>query len=330
MIDTATAITEQRHGLLIRLIGALLLLAGLAAAYIAPIEIYTYYAFAPGGRFSYEGFNFGSFMFAYITIQVAGYYLIAALGITLGYGHLARTRWARPLTVTGLWFWLVCGLPLMVIALLMLVTSKGVTVTGLLIGLPFMALAYPVGPILLLRFYQSEPVREVFEQHQPTALQLDTIPLSVRGVCALLCFIILALHLPMLVNGIFPLFGRLLTGRQGFVALDILILTLAGLTWGFAQQKRWAWIGVLLIFGLLAASNAATFARHSLLDVLLVMRLPPTEMAFFQGIPFLEQPLALPTALPSAGIVILTLASGRHFCRGHFWEKRARARHPGQ
>jgi hypothetical protein len=325
MIDAATTIAGKKHGLLIRLIGALLLVAGLAAAYIAPIEIYTYYAFAPGGRFSYEGFNFGSFMFAYITIQVAGYYLLAALGITLGYGHLARTRWARPLTVTGLWFWLVCGLPLMVIALLMLVTSKGATVTGLLIGLPFMALAYPVGPMLLLRFYQSEPVREVFEQRQPATFQFDTIPLSVRGMCALLGFIILALHLPMLLNGVFPLFGRLLTGRQGFMVLDILILALAGLTWGFAHQKRWAWIGVLLVFVLLAASNATTFAQHSLLDGLLAMRLPATEMAFFQGVPFLKQPLALPAALPPAGIVILTLASGRHF-----WEKWAKAQQPGQ
>jgi hypothetical protein len=73
MIDAVTPIAGQKHGLLIRLIGALLLVAGLAAAYIAPIEVYTYYAFAPGGRFSYEGFNFGSFMFAYITIQVVGY-----------------------------------------------------------------------------------------------------------------------------------------------------------------------------------------------------------------------------------------------------------------
>jgi hypothetical protein len=313
MTAITAALARQKHALLIRLIGVMMLLAGLAAAYIAPIEIYTYYAFTPGGRFHYEGFNFGSFMFAYITIQVAGYYLIAVAGITLGYGHLVRTRWARPLVVTGLWFWLVCGLPLSAIALLMLITSKGVTLTGLLIGLPFMALAYPVGPVLLLRFYRSEPVRAVFEQSQPPSLRLDVIPLSVRCVCALLCFTILALHLPMLVYGVFPLFGALLSGRQGFMALDVLILALAGLTWGFARQERWAWIGVLLIFGLLALSNAVTFARHTLLDVLLAMRLPPTEMEFFAGIPFLETPLAIPTALPPLGMLIVTLAAGRHF-----------------
>jgi hypothetical protein len=43
-------------------------------------------------------------------------------------------------------------------------------------------------------------------------------------------------------------------------------------------------------------------------------------MAFFQGIPFLEQPLALPTALPPAGMAILALDSGRHF-----WAKRTKA-----
>ena len=66
--------------------GVVLLLVGVAVAFIGPLELYCFYLFSEGGRFHYEGFGFGSFMFANIASQIVGYYLIAALAIPLGYG----------------------------------------------------------------------------------------------------------------------------------------------------------------------------------------------------------------------------------------------------
>ena len=40
--------------------------------------MYCFYLFSEGGRFHYEGFGFGSFMFGNIASQIVGYYLIAA------------------------------------------------------------------------------------------------------------------------------------------------------------------------------------------------------------------------------------------------------------
>jgi len=73
-------------------LGLLLLLAGLACAFLGPVETYVFYLFSEGGRFYFEGFGFGSFMFGNIAVQVAGYYLAAAVLEHLGYEHLRIRR----------------------------------------------------------------------------------------------------------------------------------------------------------------------------------------------------------------------------------------------
>jgi hypothetical protein len=82
----------------IKILGYLFFLVGVAAVVIAPLEIYTFYLFSEGGKFHYEGFGFGSFMFGNIAIQIFGYYAIALICIPLGYGHLRLQQWSRKVT----------------------------------------------------------------------------------------------------------------------------------------------------------------------------------------------------------------------------------------
>ena len=112
------------RSLVLGLIGACLLLVGVAAAFFGPLEIYCFYLFSEGGPFHYEGFGFGSFMFGNLALQIMGYYLIAVVLVPLGYGHLRRLRWVRLFSLTLLWFWLVVGLPLAVAFLFILFSSK--------------------------------------------------------------------------------------------------------------------------------------------------------------------------------------------------------------
>ena len=97
-------IDSRIYGLIIKVVGILMLLTGVFAAVVGLVEIYCFYLFSEGGRFHYEGFGVGAFMFANIASQIVGYYLIAAVGISLGYGHLVGRRWARALALTLLWF----------------------------------------------------------------------------------------------------------------------------------------------------------------------------------------------------------------------------------
>ena len=46
----------QDRSLILVFIGVVLLLLGLAAAFLGPVEMYCFYLFSEGGRFHYEGF----------------------------------------------------------------------------------------------------------------------------------------------------------------------------------------------------------------------------------------------------------------------------------
>jgi multisubunit Na+/H+ antiporter MnhB subunit len=128
------AVYRDRRPIL-AVIGCLLLLIGIAAALLGPAEMYCFYLFSEGSRFHYEGFGFGSFMFGNIASQIVGYYLIAIVLIPLGYGHLKVRRWARTLALTLVGFWLVVGVPLIVVFAFVAVTSKDLSLAVVLIML---------------------------------------------------------------------------------------------------------------------------------------------------------------------------------------------------
>jgi hypothetical protein len=144
------------RSLILTLIGALLLLFGVGAAFLGPLEMYTFYFFSDGGRFHYPGFGFGSFMFGNIATQIMGYYTIALLAIPLAYGHLKARRWARTLSVTLLWFWLVVGLPLVIIFFLILVSSKELSLAVGLVAMILLAASYLAVPGAVYGLYPTQ------------------------------------------------------------------------------------------------------------------------------------------------------------------------------
>jgi len=288
--------------------GALLLLIGIAAACLGPLEMYCFYLFSEGGRFHYEGFGFGSFMFGNIASQIVGYYLIAIVLIPLGYGHLKVRRWARTLALTLIGFWLVVGVPLTVVFWFVAVTSKELSLAVVLIMLVALALSYLVLPGLLIWFYRSRNVRLTFEAKGPKTYWIERFPIPVLVLCSLYLFYVVVLHILIFFNGIFPLFGVLLVDFQGILLLDILIACLACLIWGTFRLRTWAWWGSLLYFGLLTSSSILTLCRCSLSDILSRMKFAPTEMEALQGLPFQGWLMAAFIGIP----LLLTLGSVSH------------------
>jgi len=57
---------------ILRAIGLLLVGAGAFTAGLAPLELFIFHWFTPGGRFHYAGFGFGSFMFANMASDCGG------------------------------------------------------------------------------------------------------------------------------------------------------------------------------------------------------------------------------------------------------------------
>jgi hypothetical protein len=281
-------------------IGVLLLAIGGVAAFLGPVEMYTLTFFSEGGRFHYEGFGFGSFMFGNIATQIVGYYLIAMVLIPLGYGHLRARRWARTLSLTLLGFWLVVGVPLIFVFLFILFSAKELSLPAAVIALVIVALSYPAIPILLIRFYQSRSARLTFERSDPKTYWTERRPLSILVLSALFALYLVALHILIFFNGLFPVFGIWLSGLEGIVLLDMAILCLACLIWGTMRMSRWAWWSALVYFTVMAASWVVTLATSSWSDILVQLDFPPFEVDILEGLPFQGWHFAVLVGIPLA------------------------------
>ena len=301
---------------LIAVIGVLLLLVGIAVGFLGPLEMYCFYLFSDGGRFHYEGFGWGSFMFGNIASQIIGYYLIAALSIPLGYGHLKIRRWARTLSLTLLWSWLVVGAPLIVIVFFILAGSKDLPLPVALIALVFLVLSYLVFPGLLIRFYRGRNVRRTFETKDTKSCWVENLPMPILVLSSLYLFYIVVLHILILFNGTFPALGVFVFGLQGILLLDVSIGCLMCLIWGTLRLRPWAWWGAVILLGLLTFSTILTFFRSSYSTILSGLAFPPREIEFLKGLPVQGYHFAVLAGIPlliTWGVAIL---SKRHFRPG--------------
>ena len=136
----------------ITLIGLLLLTIGIIAAFVALVEFYCYYLFTEGGRFHYDGFGFGSFMFGNITMQIWGYYIIALICIPLGYGHLKKQIWIQKITLAFLWVWFIVGISILPIIFFIFVTSKKPSLLFIILCTILCLLSYTLIPAILIKF----------------------------------------------------------------------------------------------------------------------------------------------------------------------------------
>ncbi len=297
----------------LRLIGILLLLAGIAVGLLAPLEMYCFYLFSEGGRFHYEGFRFGSFMFGNIASQIAGYYLIALVCLLLGCGHLALRRWLRPLAQGLLWSWLVTGAPLSVLAFFILLASKDISPLGAVLALAVLGACYLAVPWLLIRFYRGRNVTRTLEAGGRQPGWLEALPLPVLTLGILELFHLVMLHLLILFNGIFPLFGTFRYGYTGILLLDLAIASLAAITWGTFRRQAWAWAGAVLWLGLFTLSTAWSFLATGYPALLEGLAFPPQELEWLGGIPARGWHLALLAGLPPGLTWGLALSSRKHF-----------------
>jgi MFS family permease len=299
------------------LFGAILLIAGVTMALIGPLEMYCFYLFSEGGRFHYEGFGFGSFMFANIAAQIVGYYLIAVVAVPLGYGHVKRLRWARTISLTLLGFWLVAGIPLMVALLFVLVTSKEPSLLTAIVAIVALALSYAVLPALLIRFYRSRNVRLTFKARDQDPHWIEKVPLPVLVVAAIFVFTIAVLHALILFNGMFPFFHVLFFDLTGITLIALSIIILVGLIWGLVRMKGWAWWGSLLYWVFLSFSSITALSRSTLADILSQMRFAPLEREALGGIPLHGIHLAALAGIPLLVTLGLIAYSRRYFGSHH-------------
>ncbi len=299
--------------LILKVMGGILLLIGAVAAYFGPLEMYCFYLFSEGGRFHYEGFGFGSFMFGNLACQIMGYYLIAIVLIPLGYGHLKVQRWSRILTLGLLWFWGIVGIPLTLAFAFIWFTAKDLSPATGIAAFVLLCLSYVVIPIVGIRLYNSRDVLRTFEHRDPAPCKIECLPMPILVLVILFAFYAVAFHALIFFNGLFPLLGTWINGLRGITAIDVTLLCLAVLTWGILTRQKWAWWGTLVYFSGLTLSWVLTLARSGWPDILAALEFPPYEMEILERLPFRGSHFAVLVGIPFMLTLGLILRSRSYF-----------------
>jgi hypothetical protein len=246
-------------------------------------------------------------MFANMAAQLLGYYLIAAVFITVGVGHLTLKRWVRPVALGLFGFWLTFGLPVILVLFAIAVGTKEMTAAGaVLFGATLLA-CYFVLPWFFLRFYRSRDCILTLESRDPNPHWVESMPPSLLVLTLSYVFYAAFFHIAILLNGIFPLFGRFVHGLPGAALVDGTIWAMVLLAWGTLRRSGWAWWGGIAVVGGLTVSTVWTLWQTDYAELLATLALPSTELGFLAGVPARGWHLALFAGLPLAATMGLIL-----------------------
>ena len=294
--------------------GIIMVAVGLVAAYYGPLEVYVFYMFSPGGRFAFEGFAVGSLWFAYLVLQNLGYYLVAALLLTLGIGTFTLRRWAYTLTRVVLWLWLGAGLLVslnwvaLVLYQLSANPSDPATFPRTAIFTTLLGFSTLVIPGMLLWFYSWDAVRTTFEGSDPREYWTERYPFPLLIVLGIMLAGLLAFHLALFLQGLFPFFGEMIWGQTGVRWLAGNIVIQLVILYGLIRLKRWALWSSIIYYSLLCFSAGLSFYGRSLAEVLKEMTLPQFEMEFLDRLKFMNgismSFLIVPVLLVLLGLLI--------------------------
>jgi len=305
---------------LFKILGVVLFLVGIVAAFYGPLEIYVFYLFSEGGRFHYDGFGMGSFWFAALVVQNFGYYMVAAVCIPIGIGHLKMRRWALTLTQLYIWFWLGAGILLAVNLISLIPQALNIQINQdlLLSRLAIIAVFAFIGliliPALALWFYKSQNVRSFFEEQDQNTYWTERYPFPLLALLLLYAIMIITMHLAIFFQSIFPIFGQIILGRQSIYLISFSILLLAILAVGIIQLKKWAWWGSLLYLSLVFFSSLISFSKYSFFEIILMMNLPAYEMKFLDQLTLLQDfHLTSMVTTPLLAALVLLIFSKQYF-----------------
>ena len=313
MSTTSVESQPKDRRLVLRLVGLGLILIGVSAAFLGPLEMFCFYLFSEGGMFHFEGFKFGSFMFGNLAAQIMGYYFIAAVLVPVGYGTLRLRSWSRHLSLAIIRFWIVAGLPLIVAFFFVLISSKDIAFLIAITAAVLLMASYLLLPAIAIRFYENLDADLHFNHQDANLSWIEVIPVPILALGYVLSFFILILHTQIFFNGIFPIFGAWKTGLEGIILIDVSIISLIAILWGIMKAKKWAWWGVLVYFGVMTFSYIITFLASSWDEILSALNFPSFEMEILQGLPLKGYYFAIFAGLPFFLTIVLIVRSRPYF-----------------
>jgi len=198
--------------------------------------------------------------------------------ILLGLGSIRAARWARALALVGAWVTLFFGTLAMALFLYILpgicdvLSDAGILVPSdsmgplyfFVLGLVLLQLVLPMGVIF---YYRREGVRATCERRNPTPCWTDRCPLPLLAMGFISVLGCLAVVLGASVNYVVFLFGRVLTGWQGFPVVLLISAVCGYVGWGAFTRRMHAWWLAYALIVVSSASMMLTFAELDLVSL---------------------------------------------------------------
>lgn len=216
------------------------------------------------------------------------YGTISVILIWLGVGSIQARRWARAILLVVAWSALFIGvvsLPFVGIASFQAMKSAQaslpagqppmpssamlavVCATVLIFGTIMVAL-----PAIWVFFYSKSDVKATCESRDPVTRWTDRCPLPVLAVSLWLAVgAVSMLLMPLAANGVFPLFGTLVSGTAGTAVFLVLTVVWIWAARGFYRRDIKAWWTIVIWTVLFAISHVVTYSQIEIDELYRVM-----------------------------------------------------------
>ena len=200
---------------------------------------------------------------------------LAAWLVMLGAGSIRAARWARALALVGAWITLFFGTLAMALILYILpelydlLSDAGILAPSdsmgplylSVLGLVLLQLVLPMAAIF---YYSLKGVQATCERRNPAPCWTDRCPLPLLAMGFISVLGCLAVVLGFSVNYVVFLFGRVLTGWQGFPFVLLISAVCGYVGWGAFTRRKHAW---WLAYALIVVTSASMMLTFSELDL---------------------------------------------------------------
>ena len=245
--------------------------------------------------------------------------------IWAGVGSVRRRRWVRPIMLFVSGTWLIVGVFVLLLVLwvlddLLLVaggealrSSPAIAVVARWVAIGFTVGGGVLLPILFFWAYRDPEIQTACDRHDPRPSWSDRCPSTVLMMSiALLATAVFSL--PMILRPVVPLFGRLVTGPVGLLALLGGVALCCWLAWSTYRLERrgwWATLGFLLVLGV---STFWTFVAIDPTEIYRQLGYPEEQIAALARSESVLRNLTLwsTVAMTVAGVLYM-LGIRRHF-----------------
>jgi hypothetical protein len=261
---------------IVRITGVLFLAAGLISLFAFPAEFSSFYPFSTGGAFNYDGFGFGSILFAAIMIIALIYASLALICIPAGIGNIKHAYWGYRLSRILFIAVIAVGISSVICIGFSFNLLNAFSVSQYIIIVSLVILTLVILPYLLLRFYNNQNTKQIFSLSTNTyfenqsELKMAVVLLNLVWVMAFVVMIFL--------KGAFPFMGRFIFKTQGTYLLSAVIFALLILTYLFYKNIRFIKYFMFVFYAFLVLSVVITFIIVPGRDFIRMLELPAFEI----------------------------------------------------